>query len=213
MYSLVKRLRNRGVRKHDREIQTDPGMAGDMTLALCSGGCELKLAADDGSRQEPMLRVLYEARVITMNGSKMPFRGEGADRGVRRRPVFSGAVGAGAGRLGQSPLIMPASEGALGYPNRNTPARRKHLCGALPERSFHAQCFGNGCGGGAVLAAVMPRLFSCRAATGGMSGGLRGSELALQLLDVAHYLACEMNIPFHCIDSLLTLTTLTPTRH
>jgi hypothetical protein len=75
MHSIVKRLRNRGVRKHDREIQTDPGTAGDMTLALCSGGCELKLAADDGSRQEPIIPVLYEARVVTMHGTKMLFRG------------------------------------------------------------------------------------------------------------------------------------------
>jgi hypothetical protein len=75
MYSIVKRLRQRGIRKHDREIQTDPGTVGDMTLALCSGSCELKLAADDGSRQEPIIPVLIEARLVTMHGAKMLFRG------------------------------------------------------------------------------------------------------------------------------------------
>jgi hypothetical protein len=75
MYSIVKRLRHRGIRKHDREIQSDTGTRGDMTLALCSGGCELKLAADDGSRQEPVIPVLYEARLVTMHSAKMLFKG------------------------------------------------------------------------------------------------------------------------------------------
>jgi hypothetical protein len=79
MYSIVKRLRHRGIRKNDREIQCDPGTAGDMTLALCSGSFELKLAADDGSRQEPIIPVLLDARLITMHGAKMLFRG--AERG------------------------------------------------------------------------------------------------------------------------------------
>jgi hypothetical protein len=50
MYARVKLLRQRGIRKPDREIQSDAGTAGDMTLAMCSGGCELKLSGDDGSR-------------------------------------------------------------------------------------------------------------------------------------------------------------------
>jgi hypothetical protein len=75
MYSIVKQLRHRGIRKNDREIQSAQGTAGDMTLALCAGGCELKLSTDDGSRQEPIIPILAEARLITMHGNKMLFRG------------------------------------------------------------------------------------------------------------------------------------------
>lgn len=75
MYAKVKLLRQRGLRKHDREIQSDSGTDGDMTLAMCSGGCELKLSGDDGSRLEPILPILYDARLVTMHGSKMLFRG------------------------------------------------------------------------------------------------------------------------------------------
>ena len=75
MYSIVKRLRNRGIRKHDREIQSDQGAAGDLTLAMCGGGPELKLSRDDGSRQEPIIPVLIDAKLVTMHSDKMLFRG------------------------------------------------------------------------------------------------------------------------------------------
>lgn len=75
MYSIVKRLRNRGLRKHDREIQSDQGTAGDLTLAMCGTGPELKLSSDDGSRQEPIIPVLGDAKLITMHGDKMLFKG------------------------------------------------------------------------------------------------------------------------------------------
>jgi len=75
MYSIVKRLRERGKRKHDRDIQGDPGRAGDLTLALCGNGAELKLADDDGSRQEPVIPVLRDARLVAMHSDKMLFKG------------------------------------------------------------------------------------------------------------------------------------------
>lgn len=75
MYSVVKRLRSRGIRKHDRDIQTDPGAAGDLTLAMSGDGAKLKLSSDDGSRQEPIIPVLTDARLVTMHSDKMLFRG------------------------------------------------------------------------------------------------------------------------------------------
>ena len=75
MYSIVKRLRSRGVRKHSRDIQTDQGARGDLTLALCGDGAELKLSSDDGSRQEPIIPVLLDAKLVTMHSDKMLFKG------------------------------------------------------------------------------------------------------------------------------------------
>lgn len=75
MYGTVKRLRNRGIRKHGREILADQGTTGDITLAMCAAGPELKLSSDDGSRQEPIIPVLNDAKLITMHGDKMLFKG------------------------------------------------------------------------------------------------------------------------------------------
>jgi hypothetical protein len=75
MYSIVKRLRQRGLRKHDRDIQSDQGATGDLTLTLGGDGAQLKLSSDDGSRQEPIIPVLLDARLITMHHDKMLFRG------------------------------------------------------------------------------------------------------------------------------------------
>ena len=75
MYSTVKRLRTRGIRNHDRDIQSDQGTAGDITLVMCGGSAELKISSDDGSRQEPIMPILFDARLVTMHSDKMLFRG------------------------------------------------------------------------------------------------------------------------------------------
>jgi hypothetical protein len=75
MYSKIKQLRHRGVRRSDRDISADSGVDGYLTLALCSGMYELKLHADDGSRQEAILPILYDAKLISMHGNKMLFQG------------------------------------------------------------------------------------------------------------------------------------------
>lgn len=83
MYSIVKRLRVRGARKHDREIQADSGIAGELTLSICGGGPEAKLARHDDSRQEPIIAVLNNAQLVTMHGDKMLFKGyERGDSGA-----------------------------------------------------------------------------------------------------------------------------------
>jgi hypothetical protein len=75
MYSIVKRHRVRGVRKSEREIVADWGVQGELTLASCGPSYELKLSADDGSRQEPIIPILFDARLTSMHGAKMLFRG------------------------------------------------------------------------------------------------------------------------------------------
>jgi len=91
MYSIVKRLRQRGLRKHINDVQSDPGATGDVTLVLCGDGAQLKLSSDDGSRQEPIIPVLLNAQLVTMHSDKMLFqgheRGEGGSEYVQEWSV------------------------------------------------------------------------------------------------------------------------------
>lgn len=75
MLVKVKILRQRGVRRSDREIGSDAGVNGQLTLYQSGGQCELKLFADDGSRQEPIIPILFDAKLVTMHGDKMLFHG------------------------------------------------------------------------------------------------------------------------------------------
>lgn len=75
MYSMIKLLRDCGRRKHDQEIAKDQPIEGDLTLALCSGSFDLKLAKRDDSRQLPIIPVLHDAKLTTMHGNRMLFRG------------------------------------------------------------------------------------------------------------------------------------------
>jgi hypothetical protein len=81
MYSIVKRLRQRGLRKHINDVQSDPGSTGDVTLVLCGDGAQLKLSF-------PML---LDAKLVTMHTDKMLFkgieRGEGGAEYVQEWPV------------------------------------------------------------------------------------------------------------------------------
>lgn len=75
MYSIVKRLRQLGLRKHINDVQSDPGATGDVTLVLCGDGAQLKLSSDDGSRQEAIIPMLLDAKLVTMHTDKMLFKG------------------------------------------------------------------------------------------------------------------------------------------
>jgi len=71
MYSIVKRLRCRGEPRPDREFYADPGVPGDLTIAGCAGVLEAKLSGDDGSRQEPIIPILYHVTITSMHGDKI----------------------------------------------------------------------------------------------------------------------------------------------
>lgn len=82
MYCKVKVLRHRGARRHQHDIAADAGSDGDLTLARVGAAIELKLAAADDSQQKPILPILYEAQLVTMQGNKMLFTGLQRDNGA-----------------------------------------------------------------------------------------------------------------------------------
>lgn len=75
MYSIVKRLRERGRRKHQRDIQSDAGVAGVLTLANVAGIYELQLTDRNDSTMQAMIPILYEAQLTTLGSSRMLFKG------------------------------------------------------------------------------------------------------------------------------------------
>lgn len=75
MHYKVKALRTRGARRSDREISADAGVDGQLAGAHIGPIFELKLFSDDGSRMEPLIPVLLDAKLISMHGNKMLFRG------------------------------------------------------------------------------------------------------------------------------------------
>jgi hypothetical protein len=86
MHSTVKRLRISGARRPDSEIFADDGIEGDLTLAQCGMIYELKLSQDDGSRRDPVIPVLYDAKLVSMHSNKMLFTGlerTGDEQGVQ----------------------------------------------------------------------------------------------------------------------------------
>ena len=59
---------------------------------MCGADPEVKLSRDDGSRQEPIIPVLIDAKLTTMHSDKMLFRGiergEGGAEFVLERSVM-----------------------------------------------------------------------------------------------------------------------------
>jgi hypothetical protein len=81
MYVKAKQLRVRGQRRTDREISADEGKVGDLTLAMVAGSYQLNLNDPQSSQHAPLYPILYEARLVTMHGEGMLFRGEERPQG------------------------------------------------------------------------------------------------------------------------------------
>lgn len=76
MYCKVKRLRSRGARRADREIGSDPGMVGHVTMATVGAIKEMKLhAAGDDSWRAAAIPILYEPVIQAMHGARMLISG------------------------------------------------------------------------------------------------------------------------------------------
>lgn len=75
MFYKIKTLSSRGVRHSDREVSSDAGADGQLAGANVGPTFELKLFSDEGSRTEPLIPVLLDARLVSMHGNKMLFRG------------------------------------------------------------------------------------------------------------------------------------------
>lgn len=76
MYSKIKRLRQRGARLADREIQADHGTVGHLTMVTVGAVRELKLhGAGDDAQANAAIPVLFDATLISMHGARMLFSG------------------------------------------------------------------------------------------------------------------------------------------
>lgn len=76
MYSKIKRLRARGERKSDREISADPGIIGSMTVVLLANVAVASVySAVSGGRQDPLIPMLFRAKLVTMHNDRMLLQG------------------------------------------------------------------------------------------------------------------------------------------
>ena len=92
MYSKVKRLRVRGARRSDREIGSDPGVVGHVTMATVSHIKEMKLhAAGDDSRRIAAIPLLYDPVIQAMHGARMLISGleRQGDQADPAAPLFA----------------------------------------------------------------------------------------------------------------------------
>jgi hypothetical protein len=81
MYVKAKQLRERGRRRSHQQIAADDGKVGELTLAQCAQVYELNLNEAGSSVHAPLYPLLYEARLISMHGDKMLFKGEERPQG------------------------------------------------------------------------------------------------------------------------------------
>ena len=81
MHGKVKRLRNRGARLSDQDIARSEYVEGEVTLSGL--GTTLVLTVTDPNSQvgASLFPQLFEARLITMHGNKMLFKGEERPQG------------------------------------------------------------------------------------------------------------------------------------
>lgn len=81
MHVKAKQLRHLGRRRHNQDIAADEGKVGELTLATVGPTCQLNLNDPASSVQAPLLPLLYEAKLTTMHGDKMLFKGEERPQG------------------------------------------------------------------------------------------------------------------------------------
>lgn len=81
MYGKVKRLRERGQRLSDRDIGQAPHVEGELTLVSMAGTFVLQVKDPNSQVGDSLFPRLYEARLTTMHGDKMLFKGEERPQG------------------------------------------------------------------------------------------------------------------------------------
>jgi hypothetical protein len=75
MYSIIKRLRERGRRLHDREISASTGVRGELVLAICGYRPEAKVYDPNDQQRRPLIPELRNAQLVTMTTTGMLFYG------------------------------------------------------------------------------------------------------------------------------------------
>lgn len=81
MHGKVKRLRHQGRRLSNRDISQAPFIAGDLALSALRSSYVLTLRQPNTQAQEGIIAALWDARVVTMHGDGMLFRGEERPQG------------------------------------------------------------------------------------------------------------------------------------
>jgi hypothetical protein len=81
MYVRAKQLRNGGRRRSNQEIAADDGKVGELTLASVGPSYQLNLNDPDSSVHVPLYPVLHDAKLTTMHGEGMLFKGEERPQG------------------------------------------------------------------------------------------------------------------------------------
>lgn len=71
MYSIVKRLRERGKRLTDRDISASAGVRGELTLAICGWRPVAKVYAPADQQRRPLIPELDDAKLVTMTPAGM----------------------------------------------------------------------------------------------------------------------------------------------
>lgn len=75
MRATIKILRVDGRRKADRDIQSDRGHQGALSLAKVGDSFELKLYDPNDSQMKPLVPPLWEAKAVGMRGNRMLWHG------------------------------------------------------------------------------------------------------------------------------------------
>ncbi len=76
MYGKVKQLRERGTRLSDRDIAKAAHVEGEVTLAGLGPTLVAQVRDPNSQVGTGLLPQLYDARLISMHGEKMLFKGE-----------------------------------------------------------------------------------------------------------------------------------------
>jgi hypothetical protein len=71
MYSIVKRLRERGRRLHNRDISASPGVRGELAVAIVGYRPEAKIYDPNDQQRKPLIPELHGAQLITMTTTGM----------------------------------------------------------------------------------------------------------------------------------------------
>jgi hypothetical protein len=81
MHVRAKQLRERGRRRSNQEISSDPGKVGELTVAAVGASYQANLNDADSSVSAPLFPILHDMRLTTLHGEGMLFKGEERPQG------------------------------------------------------------------------------------------------------------------------------------
>lgn len=111
MYSHFKRLRAAGQRKTDRDIASDPGVVGH--ISIFRQGNEIVAAAyavGGTGKPDILLPLLYRAKLVTMQGHGMLFQGWERPRGEDQPDTDANKQEWSVKILAEAPQVLKPSE-------------------------------------------------------------------------------------------------------